>query len=175
MCSPHAQADAASCRSTTCRKRAARGEPGAIASDAGTGIRFDGASGALVLGDVLDFSGAVPFSVEVWAKVQTRPATGIEWLFSKEVGVSNIRDGYSTLVTTDLQIGAEIWIADDARVAYSSSPVTRDAWTHIVVTSQPGALLDRRPPRRREVTGVSSRFAPGRRSPRRRAGRHRRC
>jgi hypothetical protein len=46
----------------------ALGMPGAIAGDTDTAIACDGNNSAVELGDVFDFAGTVPFSLELWLK-----------------------------------------------------------------------------------------------------------
>jgi hypothetical protein len=118
-------------------------EPGAVADTGNASIRFDGTSGALVLGDVLDFPDGAPFSIELWAKRDdVAPLPTLEWLFSKEVGLNETREGYCLLLTTELRLGAEVWFGElDAAVAYKKGPTPNGAWHHLVVTGSTTSLL----------------------------------
>lgn len=120
-----------------------REQPGAVADDGGRAMRFDGASGALVLGDVHDFPDGAPFSIELWAKRAAGSAfPNLEWIFSKEVGLGGDRQGYCLLMSPELEVGAEVWFgSSDAAVAYDHDPVALDAWHHMVVTGDASSLL----------------------------------
>ena len=45
-----------------------RGVPGAIAGDSDPAVRLNGSTGWVGFGDAFDFTGRVPFSIELWVK-----------------------------------------------------------------------------------------------------------
>lgn len=105
------------------------GEPGAIANDVDTAVRFEG--GGIDLGDAFDPSGTRPFTFEAWIKPLEAPPEYYQRIFSKEAATKQ-RQGVLLWLNEGL-IRLERF--QDGEVQYAStSSVPTGRFFHLVAT-----------------------------------------
>jgi hypothetical protein len=121
------------------------GQAGALAGDADTATRFDGATCEIQLADALNFAANEPFAVELWASQATN--TGYYHYFTRESRTAgNLPiDGYA-LVQANPGASPMIGVYLERVVAMSqlnTAPVivTPGRWTYLVAQYD-GAALD---------------------------------
>jgi hypothetical protein len=114
------------------------GSPGALAGDDDTAATFDGQSGRVSVGDVLDFTGLVPYSVEAWIR-PTEVDDGYRRFVSKHAFASpgGERQGWELWVHATgsgdtLQIGFERVRDGLFDTASSITSLAPGNWMHVV-------------------------------------------
>jgi hypothetical protein len=110
------------------------GQPGALTGDPDTAAAFDGQTGRLdSSSSTLDFTGVMPYSVELWARPTKMPTTGYERIISKEHAAGN-RQGYFVSYSPPGGIVSfERWSNQMGEGAVTPA-IPLNVWTHIVGT-----------------------------------------
>ena len=113
---------------------------GATGIDGGGAAAFDGTSGRVVFGDVLDFADNVPFTLEVWLDPETLDNT-YRRIIDKN-GYPSGRQGYTTFLRGAAMLDGglrstlalERWRDDVKETADAYEGVDPDAFNHVVLT-----------------------------------------
>jgi hypothetical protein len=102
------------------------GEPGAIANDPDTAVRFKGSNfGGVEVSDVFDFDGKKPFSVELWVKSEVTDSSLMGKSERPEAGAFMGWFLYHDAATTTLR---------RAGTNVEGPPLIQGAWTYVVAT-----------------------------------------
>jgi hypothetical protein len=152
---------------------AEQGAQGLISGDSNLAVRLPGEpEGWVDAGDVLDFPGLAPFSVEAW--VGPAPfRVPYPRLVQKEAADANSRrQGYLLYMSEETgRLGFERWRDGEADVAITPDALPIDAVTHVVATYDGGVMrlyIDGTPvtegPSRRELLDTDFTFRIGGRS-----------
>ncbi len=122
----------------------ALGQPGAIAADPDTAPLFDGSLDRVTLGDVGDFAGTAPFTVEAWLRLDAVPAS---WprIVSKEDSGAGTQAGWSMGINGsgsgwDGYVYCTRQDATDGDYVGSNAPLALGTWYHLACTYD-GATL----------------------------------
>ena len=113
---------------------------GATGIDGGGAAGFDGSSARVVFGDVFDFAGNVPFTLEVWLDPDTLDGT-FRRIFDKNDRAID-RQGYTTFARASgmldgglrSTLALERWRDDVKETADAFDGVDEDAFNHVVHT-----------------------------------------
>jgi len=122
-------------------------EPGAIVHEADSAARFDG-SASVELGDVLDFAGHAPFTLESWLYPTAVGNNQFHMVFQKEDVDPQGRQGYTLWLNRDpanatIVVGAERFRDGVRDVVEHAIPETRfrlKRWYHLAITYDGQAL-----------------------------------
>jgi Concanavalin A-like lectin/glucanases superfamily len=109
---------------------------GAVPASNNPAAGFDGHGEAYVdMGDVLDFAGRTPFSLEAWVAPSRLNAGAYPRLVQKEgTDSSGLRQGYLLFVSGDtVQVGFERWRDGAKEAIVSTGPIPTGEPTHVVV------------------------------------------
>jgi hypothetical protein len=112
------------------------GVPGALAHDPNTAVQFDGTSGSIDAGNILDSPSPAAFSWEVWVKPTTIGA--FRDFFSRMTynAAGNPISGTYMFAWkgTGMNLGFERWVGAGAVLAIDTPGLTVGAWAHLVGT-----------------------------------------
>jgi hypothetical protein len=108
------------------------------AGDLDTAVRFDGIDDRVVFGDVNDFAGGVPFSLEAWIRRGT-DQTGWRYIVSKD-SFAPSRNGWSLLVMDEWapgeanKLGIDVFAGGSKQGLLSTTVTQPNTWYHVVAT-----------------------------------------
>jgi hypothetical protein len=106
------------------------GDPGALGGDPDTAVSFDGANGAVSLGDRFDFTGTQPFSIEAWIKPSF---SGSYQTIASRWFQPSMRVGF-TFWTYGDELGFERDISESLTSVIRKHVLVEGTWTHVVAT-----------------------------------------
>jgi hypothetical protein len=110
---------------------------GAIAGDTDTAVELDGDGAYVLVGDVLDFPNAAPFSLEAWVKPASLPTAYEDGIISKRDYVTGGGQGYTLRVLSSEPAGTVgVSFVRDGLMdgAYGGPPLVLGTFTHVVAT-----------------------------------------
>jgi len=130
------------------------GQPGAIANDPGTSVKFDGMTAWMSAGDVLAFTGTAPCSFEAW--VNPVLDTYYHDVLSRTDGQGGTTVGYLMYVepqAAPAMVDFAHYSGSSSNIAESNTAVASGVFTHLVGVYDGttiyiygnGALLDSKP------------------------------
>jgi hypothetical protein len=112
------------------------GVPGALTNDSNTAVQFDGMSGSIDAGDILDAPSPAPFSWEVWVKPTSIGA--FRDFFSRITYDTKGNPVAGTYMFAwqgaGMNLGFERWVGGAAVMAVDTPGLTAGAWAHLVGT-----------------------------------------
>jgi hypothetical protein len=107
---------------------------GPLSNRVDTAASFDGKGSYLSAGDVLDFPGRSPFTIEVWVKPRRQP-TPFSRIVSKEVhGIGRPRQGYVLYADNQLGYGLERFRGGRGQSVVSTRPLRTGKYTFVTAT-----------------------------------------
>lgn len=106
------------------------GVTGALAGDPNSAARFDGVDDQVDFGDVLDFTGLVPYSVEVWVLPDVVQPSGHRIICAKQLGATDGLDFGLDPATQTLYFAREVGVAGEG----ATGMVPFGQFSHVVGT-----------------------------------------
>ncbi len=114
----------------------ALGEPGAIEGSDDTAVRFDGDAEIATMGDVFDFAGQAPFTIEVWVEPEAEDMDGVV------IAKSEYRDGVGYLGwLLVIHVEGGIFTLYRGESLVTGPRPAAGEWTYVVVTFEDGRLV----------------------------------
>lgn len=113
------------------------GVEGAIHGDSDTAVALDGVGAHVLVGDVLDFPNAAPFSLEAWVKPASFPTVNQDGIITKRDYAANNGQGYTLRVLSDEPAGrvGVSFVRDEVMSSISGdAPLAVNTFTHVVST-----------------------------------------
>jgi hypothetical protein len=95
-------------------------------------LRFDGASDALSLGDILDDDGTTDFMMEVWAHIPAADGT-LQEILGKKNFVADHSAGFALFRNDDNKVFFRLSDGDETANIVSTMTVLQNVWKHIAV------------------------------------------
>lgn len=111
------------------------GAPGALEGDTDSAVELDGSTTGVAMPDILDFSGLLPYSLEVWARPRTIDSLSRAFCGKKSTALI----GYSMFVN-DMGTGFGRYDVNQAISEVYAAGLALDVYSHVVGTFDGTAL-----------------------------------